>query len=98
MKHVVTATFEVGPLPVLTVNILGPGTGKVTGAGAYAANKTNGSAPIIPTCLTYEFDRGDATSTAMVYVYLPPKDGKFAGHVKSIKLQWDKLRFTEVAP
>ena len=39
VKHTATATFKVGPLPVLTVETTGNGTGKVTGAGAYAANK-----------------------------------------------------------
>ena len=39
VKHTSTAIFEVGPLPVLTLEKSGEGTGKVTGAGAYAANK-----------------------------------------------------------
>lgn len=39
VKHTATSTFTVGPFPVLTIDPFGNGTGKVTGAGAYAANK-----------------------------------------------------------
>ncbi len=39
VKHTATATFKVSAYPVLTVVTTGNGTGKVTGAGAYAANK-----------------------------------------------------------
>ena len=39
VKHAATATFIVGPLPVLTVEIFGEGMGKITGAGAALANK-----------------------------------------------------------
>ena len=36
VKHVATATFIVGPMPVLAIDVVGKG--KVTGAKAYAAN------------------------------------------------------------
>ena len=39
VKHTATATFVVGPFPKLTIDVVGTGTGKVTGAGEYAANK-----------------------------------------------------------
>ena len=39
VKHTATATFVVGDFPVVDVEIIGNGTGKVTGAGAFAANK-----------------------------------------------------------
>ena len=39
VKHTATAVFKVSEFPVLTVETTGNGTGKVTGAGAYAANK-----------------------------------------------------------
>lgn len=38
-KHVATSTFVVGPFPKLSVDVVGNGTGNVTGAGAYAVNK-----------------------------------------------------------
>ena len=39
VKHTVTATFVVGDFPVVNVVTVGSGTGKVTGVGAFAANK-----------------------------------------------------------
>ena len=39
VKHVATSTFTVSDFPVLSVEVEGTGTGKVSGAGAYAANK-----------------------------------------------------------
>ncbi len=39
VKHVSTATFTVSDFPVLTLEMDGYGYGKVTGAGAYPANK-----------------------------------------------------------
>ena len=39
VKHTATATLTVSPFPVLAVTTFGNGTGKVTGAGEYAANK-----------------------------------------------------------
>lgn len=39
VEHKASSTFIVGPLPVLSVLTAGEGTGKVSGAGAYAANK-----------------------------------------------------------
>ena len=39
VEHKTSSTFIIGPLPVLSVQIVGEGTGKVSGAGAYAANK-----------------------------------------------------------
>ena len=39
VKHVATSTFTVSDFPVLAVDVQGTGTGKVSGAGAYAANK-----------------------------------------------------------
>ena len=38
-KHVATSTFTVSDFPVLSVDVKGTGTGNVSGAGAYAANK-----------------------------------------------------------
>ncbi len=39
VKHAATATFVVGDFPVVNVVTVGSGTGKVTGVGAFAANK-----------------------------------------------------------
>lgn len=39
VKHTATATFIVGEFPIVNVVTIGSGTGKVTGAGAFAANK-----------------------------------------------------------
>ena len=39
VKHTATATFVVGEFPIVNVVTIGSGTGKVTGAGAFAANK-----------------------------------------------------------
>lgn len=39
VKHTATATFVVGDFPVVNVVTVGSGTGKVTGVGAFAANK-----------------------------------------------------------
>jgi hypothetical protein len=89
-----------------TDSVAGPGfvtlkfsnNGSVTVKGEFSGYKASGSAPLLPTCLIWEFMNHDATSTAVVYVYLPPKAGKFAGHVKAVQLQWDGLRFNDVTP
>ena len=39
VKHTATATFVVGDFPVVNVANVGTGTGKVSGTGAFAANK-----------------------------------------------------------
>lgn len=39
VKHLATSTFTVLDLPALTIEVEGTGTGKVSGAGSYAANK-----------------------------------------------------------
>lgn len=39
VTHKASSTFAVGPYPVLTIEPFGEGTGKLTGGGAYAANK-----------------------------------------------------------
>lgn len=39
VKHTATATFIVGDFPIVNVVMIGTGTGKITGAGAFAANK-----------------------------------------------------------
>ena len=39
VTHKASSTFTVGPYPVLTLEPFGEGTGKLTGGGAYAANR-----------------------------------------------------------
>ncbi len=51
--------------------------------------KASGSAVVIPTTLP----DGNGAFNAKVFVYLPPKAGKFEGHSKEVSLRWDGTAF-----
>ena len=64
---------------------------KVESSGAVKVKYNNGtymasgSATLVP----YEFLGTDGSFKAMVYVYIPPKPGKFDGYVECAYVQWN---------
>ena len=70
-------------------------SGTVTVKGTILGYQASGSATLVP----YEI-KADGSFDALVYVYFPPKTGKFAGYVEAKMIRWDAAtgRFLIPAP
>jgi uncharacterized repeat protein (TIGR02543 family) len=60
-------------------------SGAVTAKGTLSGYKASGSATIIP----YELVGTDGSFNALVYVYFPPKAGKFNGYIECKEIRWN---------